>query len=296
MARMTPGRARACDARTPERAWNAATASTRRWTRWRRRASASASASALRARALADDRAVVKVCGITTVEDCVRACASGADLIGVIAWPRSARSVTRDAARAIADAAKTHGAIPIAVFVDENAEEITAMCDAIGCDHAQLHGDGARAALETLPSRIKAIWVLNADADGKIVTKLPGDEEKLIAERQKKMSGPQGWRAAIDFVSGPRRVVDWVLIDGVNAGSGTTFDWSGLKPPRGCSRKGWILAGGLTPDNVASAIDQLHPNGVDVASGVADEGGVRKDEAKVKAFIENARNAAAASA
>src|SRR6056300_1168135 len=153
MARWTPGRARARDARTPERAWNAARASTRRWTRWGRRASASASASATRARALADDRAVVKVCGITTVEDCVRACASGADFIGMIAWPRSARSVTRDAARAIADAAKTRGAIPIAVFVDENAEEITAMCDAIGCDHAQLHGDGARAALETLPSR-----------------------------------------------------------------------------------------------------------------------------------------------
>ena len=68
---------------------------------------------------------------------------------------------------------ESEGRVPVAVFVDEDASEITRVCDAIGCDHAQLHGDGARDALETLPMRLKAIWVLNADANGQIVTKFP---------------------------------------------------------------------------------------------------------------------------
>lgn len=237
---------------------------------------------------------LVKVCGITSVEDAREAIESGANFIGMILWPKSKRSVSRDVARDVAAFTIANGATPVAVFVDETAEEITEICDDIGCDHAQLHGDGARAALETLPTRVKAIWVLSADADGKIVTSLPGDEEKLIAERQKRMSGAQGWKAAIDFVSGPRRVVDWVLIDGVAAGSGTTFDWSKLKVPRGCSRKGWLLAGGLNPENVAEAVETVRPDGVDVASGVADESGVKKDAAKIKAFIANARAATTA--
>lgn len=234
---------------------------------------------------------MVKVCGIVSVEDARAAIENGANFIGMILWPKSKRSVSRDVARDVAKYCVENGATPVAVFVDETAEEITEICDAIGCDHAQLHGDGAREALETLPTRVRAIWTLAADADGKIVTSLPGDEEKLIAERQKRMSGAQGWKAAIDFVSGPRRVVDWVLIDGVAAGSGTTFDWRGLKVPRGCSRKGWLLAGGLNPENVAEAVETVRPDGVDVATGVADESGVKKDPAKIAAFIANARAA-----
>ena len=61
--------------------------------------------------------------------------------------------------------------------------------------------------------------------------------------------------AAIDWVNGPRRTVDWVLVDGVVAGSGETYDWNELKAPKGASRKGWILlAGGLDPENVSEAI------------------------------------------
>ncbi|ABO98839.1 predicted protein, partial [Ostreococcus lucimarinus CCE9901] len=211
---------------------------------------------------------IVKVCGITTVRDCESACEHGANFVGMILWPKSKRSVDEATAKEIVACAKAKGAVPVAVFVDEDASEITRVCDAIGCDHAQLHGDGARDALETLPMRLKAIWVLNADANGQIVSKFPGDEE-----------------------NGPRRVVDWLLIDGVNAGSGTAFDWSKLKAPRGASRKGWLLAGGLNPENVAQAIETANPTGVDVASGVADEGGVVKDAAKIAAFIGNARAA-----
>ena len=81
------------------------------------------------------------------------------------------------------------------------------------------------------------------------------------------------------------------LVDGVVAGSGETYDWTNLRVPRGCSRKGWILAGGLDPANVGDAIGSCKPTAVDVASGVADEGGVKKDPAKVDAFIANAKSA-----
>jgi phosphoribosylanthranilate isomerase len=135
---------------------------------------------------------------------------------------------------------------------------------------------------------IKAIWVVNADKDGVIVTPLPGDEDALMKQRTDAM-GANPVTAAVDFVKGPRRVVDWILVDGETAGSGETYDWTNLKPPRGASRKGWLLAGGLDPENVAEAVAVCKPTGVDVASGVTDDSGVKKDASKVEAFIKNAK-------
>ena len=113
--------------------------------------------------------------------------------------------------------------------------------------------------------------MVNADADGRIVTPLPGDEDALVKKRVDAM-GANPVTAAIDWVNGPRRTVDWVLVDGVVAGSGETYDWNELKAPKGASRKGWILAGGLDPENVSEAIMTTRPTGVDVASGVTKEG------------------------
>ena len=62
----------------------------------------------------------------------------------------------------------------------------------------------------------------------------------------------------------------------MRARSGVAFDWSQLRVPKGCSRAGWILAGGLNPGNVGAAIAAARPDGVDVASGVAGAGGVTK--------------------
>jgi phosphoribosylanthranilate isomerase len=206
----------------------------------------------------------------------------------MILWPKSKRSVDLALAREIADAAKSGGAIPVGVFVDESVDAITSACAATGIDHAQLHGDGARAALKDLPMAIKAIWVVSADKDGTIVTPLPGDEDALMKQRSDAM-GANPVTAAVDWVKGPRRVVDWCLVDGVVAGSGETYDWSNLKPPKGVSRKGWLLAGGLDPTNVKEAIAVCAPTGVDVASGVADDSGIAKDADKVAAFVANAR-------
>ena len=238
----------------------------------------------------ASNQTLVKVCGVTSAEDCQLAVDSGADFIGMILWPKSKRSVDLGIAKEIAQCAKAGNATPVAVFVDETAGEISNACKYLEIDHAQLHGDGARTALKDLPMSIKAIWVVSADADGNIVTALPGDEDALMKQRSDAM-GANPVTAAVDWVKGPRRAVDYVLVDGVVAGSGETYDWNNLKAPKGISRKGWILAGGLDPENVHEAVGLCNPTVVDVASGVANDGGVKKDAEKVKAFITNAKKA-----
>jgi phosphoribosylanthranilate isomerase len=206
----------------------------------------------------------------------------------MILWPQSKRSVSLEVGKEIAAKAKEGGAVPIGVFVDETVEQIVQACDFCDLDHAQLHGDGARMALKDLPMRIKAIWVVNANADGVITTCLPGDEDLLMKQRSDAM-GANPVTAAVDWVKGPRRVVDWCLVDGAVPGSGKTFDWTNLKHPRGIARRGWFLAGGLDPENVAEAVRTCAPTGVDVASGVADASGVKKDAEKIEAFVRNAR-------
>lgn len=202
----------------------------------------------------------IKVCGVTNVEDAILAASSGANLIGMILWPKAKRSITPATARAIAAAARQHGASPVGVFVDEDAATILRVCEESEIDIAQLHGDGARNALPDLPS-LRTVYVMHADKTGTVQTVLPPAD----------------------------LLVDWVLLDSLQGGSGERFDWSSLAPPKG--RCGWLLAGGLTPDNVAEAIGTAGPTGVDVSSGVCGPDGLKKDEFKVQQYVAEARRA-----
>jgi phosphoribosylanthranilate isomerase len=168
--------------------------------------------------------------------------------------------------------------------------QIIAACDAAGITTAQLHGDAARLSLAGLPARLRAIYVMTASADGALTTPLPG---ALIEPKKDLMAGAQGWRKAVDWVSFGRRTCDWLLVDGTTPGSGEAYDWRGVRVPRGASRRGWLLAGGLTPENVGDALRAARPDGVDVASGVAAACGVRKDPQRVEAFVAAVRAAAA---
>ena len=76
-----------------------------------------------------------------------------------------------------------------------------------------------------------------------------------------------------------------MLLDGMTGGSGETYDWAQVRPPEGVASKGWLLAGGLAPHNVAEAIAALSPTGVDVSSGVTDDSRLRKAPSKVDAFV-----------
>ncbi|GBF94406.1 phosphoribosylanthranilate isomerase [Raphidocelis subcapitata] len=210
-------------------------------------------------------RPLVKVCGVTNAADAEVAARAGANFIGMIMWPKAKRAVSDETASAIAATAARHGALAVGVFVDEDAATIAARCGRAGIPVAQLHGDGARAALGGLPERLQVVYVLHADQSGQILTGLPDCG----------------------------RAPEWLLVDGQQGGSGQAYDWSNLRPPAGAAR-GWLLAGGLHPGNVADAVAATRPGGVDVSSGVCGPDGLRKDAGKVEAFVAAALGAAPA--
>jgi phosphoribosylanthranilate isomerase len=203
---------------------------------------------------------LVKICGVTTPEDAAFAAAAGADAIGINFWPRSKRYVAPSAARAIVDAIPAD-VLKVGVFVDAAAVEVERCVDELGLDRAQLHGDEQALAFGAFdPARLIRVVRVR-------------DESSFAAEAD--------WRPAL-----------WLYdahVEGFG-GAGVTAPWS-LIAAR--ARRPFLLAGGLTPENVADAIVAVRPAGVDVASGVELSPG-RKDPAKVEAFIFAARAAVGA--
>lgn len=211
-------------------------------------------------------RLIVKICGVTRAEDAAMAVTAGADWLGLNFWPPSKRFVSLDAALAVAraarDAADAAGRTValVGVFVNQPAEDIRRIHSDVGLDHVQLHGDEtpedcAHLAATGL-SVIKAIALGAAE-----------DLDRLAAYP-----------------------VTTYLVDTPTpgyGGSGRAFDWS---LARAACRAGAriLLAGGLAPDNVARAVAEVAPLGVDVASGVERAPGI-KDAARVRAFVAAAR-------
>ena len=210
----------------------------------------------------------IKICGVTLPDDAAMAAAAGADFLGLNFWDRSRRHV--DPARAPIVAGAARGANPnvaiVGVFVDAHADEIAEIHAAVGLDRVQLHGDEHPDDVRAIAAAVKLpVWKAIAVRDGRDL-------------------------AALD---------DWpveaILLDSPSSGkggSGTSFDWAlAATTPGRPAKHAIVLAGGLTPDNVAAAIARVRPWAVDVASGVARAPGV-KDAAKVKAFIAAARGEA----
>lgn len=194
----------------------------------------------------------VKICGITHPEDAAYAVQEGADQIGIIFAPSSKRYVSLPEALAIVDIILQGGAEPVGVFVDESVDQILSICQATGIKTVQLHGAVSPASLTALQEHVSVIYAVYVDAHG--MTSLP-------------QNFPEG---AI------------LLFDTLGSGSGRTFHWNTFSPPKTAP---WILAGGLTPSNVSTAIALLNPNGVDVASGVEYAHSTRKDPHLVRSFI-----------
>jgi phosphoribosylanthranilate isomerase len=197
----------------------------------------------------------IKICGVTSVADARMAVAAGADAIGLNFYPRSARCVSADTAAAIA-AELPPSVWRVGVFVDASRDEVRRLADQCGLDTLQFHGNESPAECRGWAQRtIKAIRVKDASA----------------------------LRRAEDYQ------VDFILADayveGLAGGTGRLVppEWlSGISPER------LVLAGGLTPENVAAAVRQVRPFAVDVASGVESAPG-RKDSERVKRFITNAQ-------
>jgi len=202
-------------------------------------------------------RLFVKICGVTTAEDAAMAVAAGADAIGVNFWPGSKRHVTLADARDVL-AAVPAGVLKVGVFVDAPVEEVERHLDELELDRAQLHGDESPALFDRLDRRLIRV---------------------VRVRDESSFDGEAGWSPAL-----------WLYDAYVESfgGAGVVAPWS-LIAAR--ARRPFLLAGGLTPDNVAKAVAQTRPDGVDVASGV-ESSARKKDPAKVAAFIAAARGAA----
>ncbi|XP_078152278.1 N-(5'-phosphoribosyl)anthranilate isomerase 1, chloroplastic-like [Carex rostrata] len=175
---------------------------------------------------------IVKMCGIASARDAETAARAGANLIGMILWPKSKRSVSLEAAKEISKVARECGAESVGVFVDDDLDTILRVADASGIEFIQLHGDESRVSLPQLLRKSRIIYVLHADDSGYLINNVPSED---------------------------CLPVDWFLVDSAKGGSGKGFNWKEFKLPPIKSKNGWLLAGGLHPDNVSEAVSLLRP-------------------------------------
>lgn len=202
----------------------------------------------------------IKICGLRRAEDVSAAVDAGADALGFNFWTGTRRYIDPlEAARIIRDLPSK--VVPVGVFVDSTSAHILKVAADTGIRAIQLHGEESPEILSDLRAfkTIKAIKI----------------SEKVEPAKLQEF-----------------RKADIILLDravnGMVGGTGITFDWSLAAEAKKYATI--LLAGGLNPENVAEAIRQVQPWGVDVASGVESEPGV-KDPALIRDFIRNAREA-----
>jgi phosphoribosylanthranilate isomerase len=205
----------------------------------------------------------IKFCGITRLEDAEAAVSLDAWAIGLIFWPGSPRRCLVDDAAEIAAAVKRRSEVA-GVFVNATLADVAGTADAVELTMIQLHGDEgpafcAEAARRTGCKIIKAVRV-RSGADIQALTPFHTDFHLLDS-----------------------------YVPGLPGGTGESFAWELARAHR--SEVPLILSGGLTPRNVAEAIEAVRPFAVDVASGVELSPGV-KDPEKLEAFAEAVRSTA----
>ncbi len=202
----------------------------------------------------------VKICGVTNKADAELAVQYGADLIGLNFYPPSPRFVSLALAREICTVIPRH-VLRVGVFVNAERRAIAELVEQLPLDLVQFHGDETGEDLLGWPCKtIKAVRV---------------PQESAVLELLQLST-------------------DYLLLDTYRAGryggTGETFAWEQVVAFVPQREERLILAGGLTPDNVALAVRTVRPWAVDVASGVESAPG-RKDREKLRAFITNAKTA-----
>jgi phosphoribosylanthranilate isomerase len=195
----------------------------------------------------------VKICGIKTVTDALAAMDAGADFIGFNFYSKSPRYISVGQCRDIMSVMRRYGHIRyVGVFVNSSTEDIRAIMETCGLRLAQLHGDES-------PEMMNALH-------GKAFKAFRGIPQEINGFARE---------------AAPAFLVD-ASVKGVYGGSGVTVDW--IAASELANNYPLLLAGGLTPENVADAVEQVKPWGVDVASGVESAPG-KKDLGKMKAFV-----------
>jgi phosphoribosylanthranilate isomerase len=220
----------------------------------------------------------IKICGITNLEDALTAVSAGADALGFVFYEKSPRYVEPETAKAIVS-----GLPPeiekVGVFFKRSAEEIRAVAASNGMTAIQVSADVMRVRDQSEC----------ANCFEQLTQSEPGI--KLIPALAMQVDRPEGSAMMWD----PEAVHAFLLDSGFGGqpgGTGRQFDWAGSEPATKVIKSlgRVIVAGGLTPSNVAEAMRILKPWGVDVSSGVEANPG-KKDPDKVRAFITAVRDA-----
>jgi phosphoribosylanthranilate isomerase len=208
----------------------------------------------------------IKICGITSVEDALAVAAAGADAIGLNFYSESPRFIAQELAQQIVDALPP-GIVKVGLFVNAPVAAVRACAQRLDLDLVQLHGEEPPAYLAELSNfRIMRAFGCGEEGLAPCLAYLQACDESDC-------------RPAL------------VLLDGMKPGMrGGTGKRAVIDPARIAEVGDFVLAGGLTPENVAEAIREFRPLAVDTASGVESSPG-RKDPAKLTAFVRAARAA-----
>ena len=214
-----------------------------------------------------------KICGIRRTEDAIIAAEAGADFFGLVFVPERRRRLEAGVAAEIVEELRTLIPDPpqaVGLFADQPLDEVAETIKSCGLDLAQLCGQES-------PDYCRQV----ADRTGAEIIKV------LHISASEAVGGGLGGRFAPYQQAGCYITLDR-LVEGLQGGTGQSFDWEVAAQ---LSKEGhkFLLAGGLTPENVAQAVKQVNPWGVDVSTGVETDG--LKDEEKIRAFIRNARSA-----
>lgn len=203
---------------------------------------------------------LIKICGICDPKIAAQAILAGAYYIGLVFYPNSSRHVDVKLARSISKTVKEQGGVPVAIFCDQNADEMEYICQKTDISTLQLHGDRAREEHHLLNESYQRIHVCSVLPECELLPVYLGECFKaFIPER------------------------DLILFDYYIPGSGESFCWNSLTCLSSEFRFG--VAGGLTSQNVETAIKLLKPTFVDVSTGVERLKGV-KDIGLISDFIQ----------
>lgn len=199
----------------------------------------------------------VKICGITNRQEIEYINKYKSDYAGfVMFFPKSKRNIDVSTAKELLNALIS-SVKSVAVMVEPTAEQINAAM-VCGFDYVQIHGNVDSSLLASSP--LPVIRAFNV-----------GDINRF--EEYSRIENISAY-----------------LFDSAVPGSGKAFDWSLIDKLPHSDKKMFFLAGGLNADNVAQAIKQVKPDGVDVSSGVENDNGIGKSEERIKRFISNAKS------
>jgi indole-3-glycerol phosphate synthase / phosphoribosylanthranilate isomerase len=201
----------------------------------------------------------VKICGLSTINQILYARDAGIDLLGLMFYEQSSRYIQPQAAKELLKTYEDGQVSPdiVGIFVNEETNYINDITEQVGLHFVQLHGDESPEFCTQMHRPVIKALRLNEESDPHMT--------EIYAQNT--------WRILLDTPT-----VRW-------GGTGETHDWVLARSI--AQQTPIFLAGGLTPENIGEAIQQVHPWGVDVSSGVETNG--KKDVKKIRAFVEHTR-------